>query len=151
MSVLRNVKFWILQGLGTDDKTLIRVIITRAEVDMVQVKQEFQKEFGKSLEDFIKVSIYACNKNNIENDIVWMTLWVWKSLNVNFLQCLEIIWCDRMAKTRYFKIVYAVILTSIQNCKKKLRKDIHKCTFSGNMPPPPPRWSSCVQIDGNMS
>lgn len=56
MSVLRNVKFWI-QGLGTDDKTLIRVIITRAEVDMVQVKQEFQKEFGKSLEDFIKVSI----------------------------------------------------------------------------------------------
>lgn len=75
MSVLRNVKFWI-QGLGTDDKTLIRVIITRAEVDMVQVKQEFQKEFGKSLEDFIKVSIYACNKKNIENDIVWMTLWV---------------------------------------------------------------------------
>lgn len=103
---------------------------------------------------FMKVSIYACNKNNIENDIVWMTLWVWKSLNVNFLQCLEIIWCDRMAKTRYFKIVYAVILTSIQNCKMKLRKDIHKCTFSGNMqppPPPPPRWSSCVQIDGNMS
>lgn len=137
MSVLRNVKFWI-QGLGTDDKTLIRVIITRAEVDMVQVKQEFQKEFGKSLEDFIKVSIYACNKNNIENDIVWMTLWVWKSLNVNFLQCLEIIWCDRMAKTRYFKIVYyAVILTSIQNCKKKLRKDIHNYTFSGNMQPPP--------------
>eukprot|EP00105_Crassostrea_gigas_P019633 XP_011438183.1 PREDICTED: annexin A7 [Crassostrea gigas] len=43
-----------MKGLGTDDKTLIRVIITRAEVDMVQVKQEFQKEFGKSLEDFIK-------------------------------------------------------------------------------------------------
>lgn len=136
MSVLRNVKFWI-QGLGTDDKTLIRVIITRAEVDMVQVKQEFQKEFGKSLEDFIKVSIYACNKNNIENDIVWMTLWVWKSLNVNFLQCLEIIWCDRMAKTRYFKIVYAVILTSIQNCKKKLRKDIHRYT-------PPPQWYGII-------
>lgn len=135
MSVLRNVKFWI-QGLGTDDKTLIRVIITRAEVDMVQVKQEFQKEFGKSLEDFIKVSIYACNKNNIENDIVWMTLWVWKSLNVNFLQCLEIIWCDRMAKTRYFKIVYDVILTSIQNCKKELRKDIHKYT--------PPQWYGII-------
>lgn len=44
--------------MGTDDKTLIRVVITRAEVDMVQVKREFQKQFGKSLEEFIKVSIY---------------------------------------------------------------------------------------------
>lgn len=43
-----------MKGAGTDDKTLIRIVITRAEVDMVQVKQEFQREFGKSLEEFIK-------------------------------------------------------------------------------------------------
>ncbi|XP_022317069.2 annexin A7-like isoform X2 [Crassostrea virginica] len=43
-----------MKGLGTDDKTLIRILVTRAEVDMVQIKQEFQKQFGKSLEDFIR-------------------------------------------------------------------------------------------------
>ncbi|XP_064640662.1 annexin-B12-like isoform X2 [Lineus longissimus] len=43
-----------MKGLGTDDKTLIRVIVTRCEVDMVQIKQEFQKQYHKSLESFIK-------------------------------------------------------------------------------------------------
>uniref|UniRef100_K1RGT2 Annexin n=3 Tax=Magallana TaxID=2171616 RepID=K1RGT2_MAGGI len=43
-----------MKGLGTDDRTLIRIIITRAEVDMVQIKQEFQKQFGKSLDGFIR-------------------------------------------------------------------------------------------------
>ena len=45
--------FW--QGAGTDDRTLIRVVVTRAEVDMVQIKQEFQKMYHKTLEDFIRV------------------------------------------------------------------------------------------------
>lgn len=43
-----------MKGMGTDDKTLIRIIITRAEVDMVQIKQEFQKQFGKTLDGFIR-------------------------------------------------------------------------------------------------
>lgn len=45
-----------MQGLGTDDQTLIRIVTTRAEVDMVQIKQEFQRKYSQSLEQFIKVS-----------------------------------------------------------------------------------------------
>ena len=45
-----------LQGMGTDDRTLIRVVVSRCEVDMVQIKQEFQKRYGKTLESFVRVS-----------------------------------------------------------------------------------------------
>ncbi|KAK3091313.1 hypothetical protein FSP39_018862 [Pinctada imbricata] len=46
-----------MKGLGTDDRTLIRIVVTRAEVDMVQIKQEFQKIYGKTLDAFIRVCI----------------------------------------------------------------------------------------------
>jgi len=44
------------QGAGTKDSTLIRVIVSRCEVDMVQIKQEFQRQFGTSLDAMIQVS-----------------------------------------------------------------------------------------------
>ncbi len=50
-----------IKGAGTDDDTLVRVVVARCEVDMVQIKQEFPKLYnnhGKSLAAFIKVS---CN------------------------------------------------------------------------------------------
>ncbi|PAA61558.1 hypothetical protein BOX15_Mlig011209g4 [Macrostomum lignano] len=43
-----------MKGLGTDDRTLLRIIISRCEVDMVQIKDAFQKEFGQSLAQWIK-------------------------------------------------------------------------------------------------
>ncbi|XP_014664979.1 PREDICTED: uncharacterized protein LOC106807208 [Priapulus caudatus] len=36
-----------MKGLGTDDNLLIRIIVSRCEVDMVQVKVEFNKKYGK--------------------------------------------------------------------------------------------------------
>lgn len=41
-------------GMGTNDRDLIRLIVTRSEIDMVQVKQMFERKYGKSLEGFIK-------------------------------------------------------------------------------------------------
>ena len=43
------------QGLGTDDDTLIRVMVSRCEVDMVEIKREFMAKYHKSLGSFIKV------------------------------------------------------------------------------------------------
>jgi hypothetical protein len=42
------------KGLGTNDNLLIRVIITRDEIDMPQIKASFQKLYGHSLVDEIK-------------------------------------------------------------------------------------------------
>nr|KAG5713812.1 hypothetical protein BaRGS_024439 [Batillaria attramentaria] len=43
-----------MKGMGTDDRTLIRVVVSRCEVDMKQIKEEFQRRYGQSLEAFIR-------------------------------------------------------------------------------------------------
>lgn len=43
-----------MKGLGTDDRTLIRVIVSRCEVDMQQIKLEFQKRYNKDLIKFVR-------------------------------------------------------------------------------------------------
>ncbi|XP_034508252.1 annexin A4-like, partial [Ailuropoda melanoleuca] len=43
-----------MKGLGTDDDTLIRVMVSRCEVDMLEIRSQFKKMYGKSLHSFIK-------------------------------------------------------------------------------------------------
>ncbi|CAF0859870.1 unnamed protein product [Adineta ricciae] len=38
-----------VEGLGTRDSTLIRVIVTRSEIDLAQVKQRYQQMYNRSL------------------------------------------------------------------------------------------------------
>ncbi|XP_056698987.1 annexin D5 isoform X2 [Spinacia oleracea] len=42
-----------MKGLGTDDTTLIRVIVTRVEIDMQYIKAEYEKKYKKSLVDAV--------------------------------------------------------------------------------------------------
>ncbi|XP_044343143.1 annexin D5 [Triticum aestivum] len=42
-----------MKGLGTSDTTLIRVVVTRAEVDMQYIKAEYHKKYKRSLADAI--------------------------------------------------------------------------------------------------
>lgn len=44
-----------MKGLGTTDKTLVRIMVLRSEIDMNDIKTEFQKMYKQSLESFIKV------------------------------------------------------------------------------------------------
>jgi len=43
-----------MKGLGTDDATLIRVIVSRSEVDLAQIKDAFERLYGKPLATFVK-------------------------------------------------------------------------------------------------
>ena len=38
-----------VQGVGTNDSRLVRVIVSRCEVDMPRIKQAYQRLFGRDL------------------------------------------------------------------------------------------------------
>ncbi|XP_055330875.1 annexin A7-like [Paramacrobiotus metropolitanus] len=42
-----------MKGLGTNDKTLIRIIVTRSEIDLRNIMDEFQNLYGQSLDSWI--------------------------------------------------------------------------------------------------
>ncbi|KAH9780531.1 Annexin [Citrus sinensis] len=42
-----------MKGLGTDDTTLVRVIVTRTEIDMQYIKAEYSKKYKKTLTDAV--------------------------------------------------------------------------------------------------
>uniref|UniRef100_A0A8C2JZA7 Annexin n=1 Tax=Cyprinus carpio TaxID=7962 RepID=A0A8C2JZA7_CYPCA len=43
-----------MKGAGTDDKTLIRIMASRSEVDMLDIRAEFRKRFATSLHKMIQ-------------------------------------------------------------------------------------------------
>lgn len=42
-----------MKGIGTFDTRLIRVIVTRTEIDMQYIKAEYYKKYHKSLNDAV--------------------------------------------------------------------------------------------------
>lgn len=44
-----------MKGLGTDDRALIRILVSRSEVDLFNIRKEFKETQDESLHDFIQV------------------------------------------------------------------------------------------------
>ncbi|CAN1316397.1 Annexin D3 [Linum perenne] len=42
-----------VNGIGTDEKSLTRVIVTRAEIDLLKIREEYTNMFGTQVEDAI--------------------------------------------------------------------------------------------------
>ncbi|XP_033733244.1 annexin A6-like [Pecten maximus] len=42
-----------MKGIGTDDDTLVRVVVSRCEIDMVQIKEAFESLAGQTLQQYI--------------------------------------------------------------------------------------------------
>jgi len=62
-----------MEGFGTNDRALIRIVSTRCEIDMVDIKNSFMSIYGKSLEAeiavkiiFISYTLYLAKLDNIQ-------------------------------------------------------------------------------------
>lgn len=47
-----------ISGWGTDNDTLIRIILSRCEIDLTNIMYEYKRMYGKSLFDAVKVSSF---------------------------------------------------------------------------------------------
>ncbi|XP_056286072.1 annexin A4-like [Pseudoliparis swirei] len=52
-----------MQGAGTKDQTLVRIMVTRCEVDMLDIRQAYVKTYGKSLYNHISGDTSGDYKN----------------------------------------------------------------------------------------
>lgn len=51
---LAETLYYAMKGAGTDDQTLIRVMVSRSEIDLYNIRKEFRKNFSTSLYSMIK-------------------------------------------------------------------------------------------------
>lgn len=64
---LAEVLHSAMKGAGTDDDTLIRVMVSRSEIDLFNIRQEFRKNFGKSLHDMIQSDTSGDYRNALQH------------------------------------------------------------------------------------
>lgn len=66
---LTPVLFSPLKGAGTDDHTLIRVIVSRSEIDLFNIRKEFRKNFATSLYSMIKVELWLTLETRLHQSV----------------------------------------------------------------------------------
>ncbi|XP_048339060.1 annexin A6-like [Sphaerodactylus townsendi] len=66
LAVVKNIRstpeyfadrlFKAMKGLGTRDNTLIRIMVSRSEIDMLDIREIFRTKYEKSLHHMIEVN-----------------------------------------------------------------------------------------------
>ncbi|XP_048365593.1 annexin A5 [Sphaerodactylus townsendi] len=59
--------FHAMKGAGTDDDTLIRILVTRSEIDLLDIRQAFRRDFSKSLYHAIQKDTSGDYRNGLLN------------------------------------------------------------------------------------
>lgn len=52
-----------MKGIGTDERTLIRIIVSRSEIDLNAIKHEYERIFNRKLFDEVKVDFFPLASN----------------------------------------------------------------------------------------
>lgn len=60
-----------LQGLGTDDRALIRIMVSRSEIDLFTIRKEFKETHDVSLHEFIQVETMIVSSSPCLLTLVW--------------------------------------------------------------------------------
>lgn len=116
---------WGVMGLGTDEDDLTRVVVTRAEKDLKEIKELYYKKNNANIEDHItkntsgdykKFLLTVLGKEDawsyllIRKDISWSSMVIWDGILFENSICLDIykiylynILCYYIFKTFFYK------------------------------------------------
>lgn len=95
-----------MAGMGTNDNQLIRLIVTRCEIDLNDIKRAFEQKYGKSLRSWIKVRHKLVYSKTVRRNILTLeTDYRATPLDIISMPCTYYVASTNLNKFLYFPIL----------------------------------------------